>query len=235
MNAGISRCWRYSRSITIPSARAFSMAASTSPPVPASAESNFQNADLLVPRSGCARTLSSAASLRSRAAGRSSYSTSTSSAASRAAAALRATTTATISPAKATLSLGIGRWVGATCSGVIGQALMLTPWLSPRSAPVQHVDDVGRGLRVGRVDAGDRGVGEGAAHHGEVEHPGEGDVVGPPGAAGDQPLVLLAAAVAADLRGRGAGVGGRGHAPTPSGCWSEVCPAACCTARTMLW
>ena len=72
MKAGISRCWRYSRSITMPSPRAFAIASSTLPPVPASAESNFQNADLLVPRSGCARTLSSAASLRSSAAGSSS-------------------------------------------------------------------------------------------------------------------------------------------------------------------
>ncbi len=72
MKAGISRCWRYSRSITMPSARAFSMAASTLPPVPAPSESNCQNADLLVPRSGCASTLSSADSRRSSAAGSSS-------------------------------------------------------------------------------------------------------------------------------------------------------------------
>ena len=44
MNAGISRCWRYSRSITMPSLRAFSMASSTLPPVPASAESKTQKA-----------------------------------------------------------------------------------------------------------------------------------------------------------------------------------------------
>ena len=37
MNAGMSRCWRYSRSMTMPSARALAMASSTSPPVPASA------------------------------------------------------------------------------------------------------------------------------------------------------------------------------------------------------
>ena len=29
-----------------------------------------------------------------------------------------------------------GRWVGVTWSAVIGQALMLTPWLSSRSLPV---------------------------------------------------------------------------------------------------
>ncbi len=72
MKAGISRCWRYSRSITIPSPRAFSMASSTLPPVPASEESNFHRALLLVPRSGWASTLSSADSLRSSAAGSSS-------------------------------------------------------------------------------------------------------------------------------------------------------------------
>ena len=72
MKAGIRRCWRYSRSSTMPSPRAFAIASSTLPPVPASAESGFQNADLLVPRSGWARTLSSAASLRSSAAGSSS-------------------------------------------------------------------------------------------------------------------------------------------------------------------
>ena len=37
MKAGISRCWRNSRSMTMPSLRASEMAASTSPPVPASA------------------------------------------------------------------------------------------------------------------------------------------------------------------------------------------------------
>ena len=72
MNAGISRCWRYSRSIRMPLDRASSMASSTALPVPAPAESNCQNADLLVPRSGCARTSSVAAFLRSRTAGSSS-------------------------------------------------------------------------------------------------------------------------------------------------------------------
>ena len=47
MNAGISRCWRYSRSITMPSARAFSMASSTSPPVPASPESKLPERGLV--------------------------------------------------------------------------------------------------------------------------------------------------------------------------------------------
>ena len=143
MKAGISRCWRYSRSMTTPPSRAFAMASSTSPPVPASAESNFQNADLLVPRSGWASTSSRAAALRSTAAGSSSYSTSTSSAASRASAALRATTTATTSPAKLTRSAGIGGWAGATWSVVMAQALMSVPWVSPRSAPVSTATTLG--------------------------------------------------------------------------------------------
>ena len=42
MKAGINRCWRYSRSITMPPSRAFAIAASTSPPVPASPESKTQ-------------------------------------------------------------------------------------------------------------------------------------------------------------------------------------------------
>ena len=137
MNAGIRRCWRYSRSITMPSARASSMTSSIARPVPWPAESSCQNAVLLVPRSGCASTLSSAASLRSSTAGSTSYSTSTSSAASRASAAVRAATTATISPAKATRSIAIGRWSGVICSVVIGQALTITPWVSARCLPVK--------------------------------------------------------------------------------------------------
>ena len=31
----------------------------------------------------------------------------------------------------------LGRWVGVTWSGAIGQALMFTPWLSARSAPAR--------------------------------------------------------------------------------------------------
>ena len=147
MNAGISRCWRYSRSITMPSVRAFAIASSTSPPVPASPESKTQRADLLVPRSGWAiappSSAAAAADLRSSAAGSSSYSTSTSSAASRASAAVRATTTATISPANATRSLGIGEWTGVTWSGVIGQALMHTPSSSPKSAPLSTATTFG--------------------------------------------------------------------------------------------
>ena len=143
MNAGIRRCWRYSRSMRMPLLRASSMAASTSLPVPASPESKIHSADLLVPRSGWASTSSLRAFLMPSTAGCSSYSTSTSSAASRASAALRATTTATISPAKATRSAGIGECTGAFWSGVIGQALMLTPSSSPKSLPVSTVTTLG--------------------------------------------------------------------------------------------
>ena len=52
MKAGMSRCWRYSRSSTMPFAHASAMASSTEPPLPCAAESSCQKADLLVPRSG---------------------------------------------------------------------------------------------------------------------------------------------------------------------------------------
>jgi hypothetical protein len=77
----------------------------------------------------------------------------------------------------------------------------------------QHRDDVGRGLGRLHVDGGDGGVGEGAAHHREVQHPRQGEVVGPAGATGDQPQVLLAATVLADLAG-GTLLGGA-HARAP--------------------
>ncbi len=90
--------------------------------------------------------------------------------------------------------------------------------------PGDHRDDVGSRLRRGGVDARDAGVRERAAHHGEVQHAGRLQVVGPPGPARDQSLVLLAAPVPADL---GCGpLHGGGH---------DVAPAACCTAFTMLW
>jgi hypothetical protein len=87
-------------------------------------------------------------------------------------------------------------------------------------------DDVARGLGGGGVDAGDAGVGVGAAHEGEVEHARQHHVVGPPGATGDQPLVLLAAARPADLR-LGTVVDG-GHCAAPA-------VAADFTAATMFW
>ena len=69
MKAGMRRCWRYSRSMTMPLARASAMASSMPVPVPALPESNCQKAALFVPRSGWASTVSAAASLRSSAAG----------------------------------------------------------------------------------------------------------------------------------------------------------------------
>ena len=138
--------------------------------------------------------------------------------------------TATISPAKATRSTGIGGCVGATWSGVIGQALMHDALLVGEVGAGEHVDHVGRGLGRRGVDAGDRRVRERAAHHRQVQHPGQRDVVGPAGAAGDQPLVLLAAPVAADLGRPGRSWVAVMPAP-PRSRW----PAACCTAWTMLW
>lgn len=52
MHAGMSRCWRYSRSMTMPFWRASSMTWSTSPPLPASAESSFQTEEMFVPGPG---------------------------------------------------------------------------------------------------------------------------------------------------------------------------------------
>jgi hypothetical protein len=101
-------------------------------------------------------------------------------------------------------------------------------------AAEEDVGHVRRALRRCRVDTDDPRVGERAAHHRDVQHPRQGDVVGPAGAPGDQSLVLLAATVAADLGDGsvGARLLGGGHADTPS---PDVEPAACCTARTMLW
>jgi hypothetical protein len=97
------------------------------------------------------------------------------------------------------------------------------------------VDDARSRLGLSRVDGRDAGVGEGAAHQGEVQHAGQLDVVGPTGATRDEALVLLAAPRLADLEvgrcGAGAVVGDR-HDGTACELSS---PAACCTALTMLW
>ena len=74
-------------------------------------------------------------------------------------------------------------------------------------------------LRGGRVDRGDRGVRLGRAHHHEVQHAGEVDVLGVVAPARDHPGVLLALHRRADVRG---------HADTSV-------PAAAFTASTMLW
>src|SRR3954447_25912296 len=55
-------------------------------------------------------------------------------------------TTATISPAKVTRSVAIGGWAGATWSVVIGQALIITPIESSRSAPEKTVTTLGAAL-----------------------------------------------------------------------------------------
>ena len=108
----------------------------------------------------------------------------------------------------------------------------------------EDVDDVGGALGLAGVDRDDLRVGERAADHRQVQHPRERDVVGPAGAAGDEPLVLLAAALAADLSPGGCRAGrgflDGGHAVTPCSApvslvLVEPAPAACCTALTMLW
>ena len=60
-------------------------------------------------------------------------------------------------------------------------------------------DHAGDLERAAHVDAGDPGVREWAAHEGDVQHPGQDDVVGPVGLAGDQPGVLLAGTGPAEL------------------------------------
>ena len=232
MNAGISRCWRYSRSITMPSVRALAIASSTSPPVPASPESKTQQRRLVGAEVGVREHLVGGGLLEVERG--------------------RQLVVLHLDELGGVARLGgaCGRRrrrrsrrrrrpgrpasasaPGVTWSGVIGQALMQAPSSSPKSAPVSTSTTLVDGLGRGGVDAGDGGVRERAAHHREVQHPGQHDVVGPAGAAGDQPLVLLAAPVAADLlldRVGGALLGG-GHAV------HLACPAACCTALTMLW
>src|SRR5690606_13808136 len=98
--------------------------------------------------------------------------------------------------------------------------------------------------RVG-VDAGDPGVCHGAAQQRHVQHPGQRQVVGPPGPAGDQSRVLLAPAGAPHLR-----FGNSGHdCDTSEGmlavtgsCGTSacraadgICSAAARTALTMFW
>ena len=236
MNAGMSRCWRNSRSMTMPSARAVAIASSTLPPVPAPSESNCQNADLLVPRSGCARTVSSAASRRSSAAGQ-----------------LLVVDVHELGgvtglgggagdddghdltgeghPVHGDRGVVGGDLVGGDGPGVGQAALLVLDVLAG-----QHHHDVRGAQRLGGLDGGDPRVRERAADHRDVQHPGELDVVGPPGAAGDQPLVLLAAPGVADLRRGLRPVLGDGHEALPSRVSAMTSwPEAVCTARMMFW
>ena len=200
MKAGISRCWRYSRSITMPSPRAFSIASSTLPPVPASASRTPSRRDLVGAEVGVGEhgVRSPPPSGRARPAARRTR---------RRRARRRRGPRPPCGPRRRRRSRrrrrpgrpASARCGGVTWSGVIAQALMHAPWPSPRSAPVKTATTLGACLGRLGVDADDLRVREGAADHGEVQHPGQGEVVGPAGAAGDQPLVLLAAAVRADL------------------------------------
>ena len=119
---------------------------------------------------------------------------STSSTASCAAALLRATMTATASPTWLTVSTAIDGCPGLTMSGVTGQAHGIEPCSSAKSRPVKTATTPGRLLGGAHVDAGDAGVRDGAADDRQVQHPGQDHVVGPGGAPGDQPGVLLAPA-----------------------------------------
>ena len=80
----------------------------------------------------------------------------------------------------------------------------------------KYRDDTRGGGRLRGVDRGDRGVREGAAHHSQMQHSGELDVVSPPGATGDESAVFLAATGLANL-GLGTVVnsGHLTHLPSP--------------------
>src|SRR5699024_1093644 len=129
---------------------------------------------------------------------------------------------ATTSPAKPTISLGIAGCGGALWSGVTGQALGILPCWSARSAPVSTattpVADSASETAMLVMRARATGL-----HHAQVQHAGQGHVVGVAAAAGDQARILLARARPADLR---AGLFGDRHRETSD-------PAACCTAATM--
>ena len=58
----------------------------------------------------------------------------------------------------------------------------------------EDAKDAGQAAGLVGVDAGDPGVRHGRADHGHVQQPGQGDVVGPAGAPGDEAGVLLAGA-----------------------------------------
>ena len=72
-------------------------------------------------------------------------------------------------------------------------------------------DDAGHAARGAGVDTGDAGVRDGTAQDRQMLHPGQHDVVGPPGAAGDQMLVFLTQPGPADF-----GFGGGGHRTPPA-------------------
>ena len=234
MNAGISRCWRYSRSMTMPSVRAFSIASSTLPPVPGLGGVELPEGRLVGAEVGVGQDPPLSRGLRGllevqrgrqlvvldvdelggvpglRGAARDHHGDGLAGEGD---------------PVRGQRRVGGGDLVGRDRPGVDARPLGLG-----EVGTGEHRDDVGRLLRRAGVDADDLRVGERAAHHREVQHARQLDVVGPAGAAGDQALVLLAPAVAPDLLRLGGAFLGGGHAVTPL-----PCPAACCTARTMLW
>ena len=143
MNAGISRCWRYSRSITMPSVRALAIASSTLPPVPASAESKTQSARLVGAEVGVREHLVGGGLLQVERG--------------------RQLVVLDVDQLGGVARLGGGAGdddgddlagerdpvaghrrggSGVTWSGVIGQALMQTPWLLAEVGAGEHVDDV---------------------------------------------------------------------------------------------
>ena len=232
MNAGMSRCWRYSRSMTMPPSRALAIASSTSPPLPCRRSRAARRRSCSCRAYGCARTASVAASLRSSTAGQLARSRRRRARRRRGpAAAVRATTTATISPVCATRSSGIGQVVGALLVGGDRPRRDVDALDVGDVRAGEHRDDPRGALGLGGVDGVDGRVGEGAADHREVQHARELDVVGPLRAAGDEPLVLLAPAGGPDLGARTVVDGGH-RASVLS---LDIEPAAAATALTMLW
>jgi hypothetical protein len=103
-------------------------------------------------------------------------------------------------------------------------------------------DDAGQRAGLVGVDPGDPGMRHRRAHHGQMQHAGQRDVVGPAGAPGDEAGVLLAGSGLPELAGGGGGFGGRRHEVTPAtvagvsaGTPGFIACAALCTARTMFW
>ena len=206
MNAGMSRCWRNRRRTTIASG-SFSAAAIASrrrsrPCRPRRSRTpSARSRSCRGPGAAGWRPRRAPPPCPARAAGRRSRRRRARSRRGRWPAS-RAITTATPSPAKCTVSTASGGACGAFWSGGdrpgVGQARLGQPEVG------RGVDGDDAGQRPGLVgvDAGDPGVRRGRAHHGQVQHAGQRDVVGPAGAPGDEAGVLLAGAGLPELQCR---------------------------------
>ena len=93
-------------------------------------------------------------------------------------------------------------------------------------------DDPGHGERRGDVDVGDAGVGIRAAHHGQVQRAGDGEVVGVAGLTGEQGGVLPAEQPVPTTSAAGLS---SVTVMTLLASRVSTCPAQASTAFTMLW